>query len=165
MSTANYTRADLLRYTATMNHLRTGIYHLVRRMKVKNISNIEERLQAMGRRIGVDFARTWAPETKTFDKFIKEAYFGVLRSKVKLDVDLPAKTVKVTDDKCPHCKYQFEDISFAGCNVVVGFMEAYTHELKQAGKINFELKSLSVTESKTRGNENCVHMYRVEGTL
>ncbi len=165
MSTANFTRPDLLRYTATMNQMRNAVYHLVRRMVAKNVQNIDDRLQAMGRRIAVDFARAWAPETRTFEKFIKETYFGVLRSKVKVDVDVPSKTLKVTDDKCPHCRYRYEDISTAGCNVVAGFMEAYTHELKLAGKINFELKTLGVAESKMRGDENCVHIYRVEGAL
>ncbi len=165
MSTTNFTRADLLRYTATMNQMRNMVYHLVRRMVAKNVQNVDDRLQAMGRRIAVDFARAWVPETQTFEKFIKETYFGVLRSKVKLDMDTPSRTLKVTDEKCPHCKYRYEDVSTAGCNVVVGFMEAYTHELKLTGKINFELKSLGVAESKMRGDTNCVHLYRVEGSL
>ncbi len=165
MSTANFTRADLLRYTATMNQMRNMVYHLVRRIAAKNIQNVDDRLQAMGRRIAVDFARAWTPETRTFEKFIKETYFGVLRSKVKLEMDAPSKTLKVTDEKCPHCKYRYEDVTTAGCNVVAGFMESYTHELKMAGKINFELKTLGVAESKMRGDENCVHIYRVEGSL
>jgi len=165
MSTTNFTRTDLLRYTATMNQMRNAVYHLVRRMATKNVLNIEDRLQAMGRRIAIDYARAWMPETRDFEKFVKETYFGVLRSKVKLEIDAPTKTVKVTDDKCPHCMHRYEDISMPGCNVVVGFMETYTHELKVAGKLNFELKSLGVTKSKTRGDEVCEHLYRVEGTV
>ena len=165
MSTANFTRADLLRYTATMNQMRNAVYHLVRRMTAKNIQNMDDKLQAMGRRIAVDFARAWAPETHIFEKFVKETYFGVLRSKVKIEIDAPTKTIKVTDEKCPHCKYRYEDITVAGCNIVTGFMEAYTHELKVAGKINFELKTLGVAESRMYGDEKCVHMYRLEGNI
>ncbi|HMF34186.1 MAG TPA: hypothetical protein VKK79_22365 [Candidatus Lokiarchaeia archaeon] len=163
MSTSNYTRADLLRYTAAMNQMRNAVYHLVRRMAARKVSNIEERLQAMGQRAGIDYAKIWSPETRNFEKFVKEVYYGVLRSKVKVDVDAPSNTVKITDKNCPHCKYPYNDVSIAGCNVVLGFMEAYTREMQAAGKISFALKALGVSESKTLGNQECIHLYRLEG--
>jgi hypothetical protein len=164
MSTLNFTRADLLRYTATMNQMRNAVYHLVRRMVAQGVPNIDERLQAMGRRIAAEYARAWAPEARTFEKFIKDAYFGVIRSKVKVEVDAPSNTVKVTDKNCPHCKYPYDDVaSVAGCNVVLGFMEGYTHEINAQGKISFELKALGVSESRTRGDATCTHLYRLEG--
>jgi hypothetical protein len=132
-------------------------------MAAQKVPNIEERLQGMGQRIGADYAKVWSPETKNFEKFVKEVYFGVLHSKVKIDIDAPSNTVKVTDKNCPHCKYPYDDVNVAGCNVVLGFMEAYTREMRAAGKISFTLTALGVSETRTRSDEECVHLYKLEG--
>jgi hypothetical protein len=63
---------------------------------------------------------------------------------------------KVSDDKCPLCKYKYEDIDTAGCYVIIGMVESI---MKSLGYKEFE--AVNVSESKTDGNDICKHVYKI----
>lgn len=145
-------REVLLENQAPFNQMRNTIYHLIRFIRDKGARDVPGALQRMGRNAARTMRAYWEPDPGSLEDQFQEAYRFVVGSKVKVRRDQRRqRVVRVEDKKCRFCKYDYEDVDLAGCEIVVGFMV----EL-------FGLAGGEVVATRTRGDSRCVHEYRVE---
>jgi preprotein translocase subunit SecA len=161
----NYTREDLIKSDATMNQMRNAIYHLQRFLKINSITEIKERLRRMGRNIAHTYFQYWKPIEYVDFSNIKDVlatlYKNVLNSSVSIEIDEINKNIHIKDSDCPLCKYQFEDIEIAGCEVIAAMISEFIALInKEVGeKSPFMVKNLEVNESRAFGHKHCIHNY------
>jgi predicted hydrocarbon binding protein len=149
-------RSDLVNKSSLMNQMRNAVYHLMRFLKSKNVKNIKAELLEMGRNMGTSFYQAWQIEKSTLENDIKIIYDKVYHSKITIKSSDTESIITVTDDKCPLCKYKYDDIDTAGCFVIIGMTEAI---MKALGYNKF--KAIDVIESKTNGHSVCKHTYQI----
>ncbi|HMF33473.1 MAG TPA: hypothetical protein VKK79_18755 [Candidatus Lokiarchaeia archaeon] len=151
-------RAELFRSQAPFNQIRNAVYHLIQFIQEQQIDAVEG-LRRMGRDIARTFARYWTPEANDLTDVVAEIYRTVTGSKVKAEVT--GDTVRVVDKKCRLCKYQQEGVDVAGCEIIASLVAEFTAQCQAQGLLSKRLESLGVEESRTRGDRQCVHIYRV----
>ncbi len=150
-------RAELINKTAVMNQMRNAVYHLMRFLKSKNVKDMKAELLEMGRNLGTSYAKVWNISKSGLENDLKIIYDTVIHSKISIRNIENDTLIEITDDKCPLCKYKYEDIDTAGCYVIIGMVEAI---MKSIGYNSFQAKG--VTESKTNGNDVCKHLYKIK---
>lgn len=143
-----------------MNQLRNTVYHVIKRMQDHDPDTVLTRLRAMGARIGRTFVRYWTPKVRDPLKMIRDIYGQVVGSKVKVNARDAGAFIEVLDKNCSMCKYQMRDVDAAGCEIVVGMVaEILNHSLQgKAGAL--KVQAVGVETSRTRGNANCIHLFR-----
>ncbi|TXT65887.1 MAG: hypothetical protein BAJALOKI3v1_60026 [Promethearchaeota archaeon] len=169
----NYTRNDLLLADATMNQLRNAIYHLARFMNKNGVDNLKERLREMGKNISKTYLKYWSPtETVNLDnvrEVIATIYNKILQSSVSVELNEAENLVVVHDSSCPLCKYQYDDIHIAGCEIILGMISEYINLINgnSRDKTILITEPVRVQESRALGNNSCVQIfkYRVGGDL
>ena len=162
----NYTREDLIKSDATMNQMRNAIYHLQRFMKLNGISEVRDRLRNIGKNIAHTYFNYWKPieyvDISNLKDVIATIYKNVLSSSVSIELDDNNKVVRVRDTDCPLCKYHFNDIEVAGCEVISAmvseFISLINNELDE--KKTFKITNLEIEESKALGHKNCIQIYK-----
>ncbi len=164
----NYARSDLIKAEATMNQMRNAIVHLARFMKSNGVEDVKKRLRIMGRNIAKTYLNYWRPTNEVTEENIKDVlatiYQKIFNSSVLIEIDPVSKLITVTDSKCAMCKYKYEDIQIAGCEIIVGFVS------EMITQINAEIEDTSplavniidVKESRAFGGEHCVQLYNYE---
>ncbi|MHA1732796.1 MAG: hypothetical protein ACTSU5_12695 [Promethearchaeota archaeon] len=145
------TRGALVKKRAPFNQMRNVIYHLVRYLRSKGVEDVRASLRAMGRNTARTFVNSWTPSASATVDRVKEIYQFVLGSRVVASVG-DGGTVRVVDKKCRFCKYRYDDIDVAGCEIVVGLVAEM-----------LGLEPVAVEESKTLGGGACVHAYKLRG--
>ena len=159
----NLTREDLIQSDATMNQMRNMVYHLVRFMKINGISATRESLRKMGRNIALTYLQYWKPieqVTKAnLTSVITTIYKKILNSSVSVELDEINNIVIVKDNDCSLCKYQFNDIDVAGCEVIVGMISEMISQINKENP-RIVLQPRDIIESRTFGHKACVQSFK-----
>lgn len=162
----NYTREELIQSEATMNQMRNMIYHLVRFIGNNGVSDIKERLRGMGTNIAQTYINYWKPtqavNISNLKDFISTIYQKVLDSYISIEIDDIEKLVIVRDSKCSLCKYHYEDIEVAGCEIIIGMVSELVAQINSASKESslVFLEPLEVRESRAYGNKSCIQIFK-----
>ena len=150
-------RSELINKTAVMNQMRNAVYHLMRFLKSKNVKDMKSELLEMGRNLGSSYFKAWNISQTRLENDLKIIYETTIHSKISIRFLENNQMVEITDEKCPLCKYKYEDIDTAGCFVIMGMVESI---MKELGYKIFE--ALNVSESKTNGDSVCRHLYKLK---
>ncbi|NVM45485.1 MAG: hypothetical protein HWN79_11270 [Candidatus Lokiarchaeota archaeon] len=158
----NLTREDLLQSDATMNQMRNMVYHLERFMKINGISGTRENLRRMGRNIARTYIKYWKPidhvNKANISDVITTIYKKVLNSSVSVELDEINKIIMIKDNDCSLCKYQFNDIDVAGCEIIAAMISEIIACINNE-KSSFMLHPLDIIESRTFGNKYCIQSF------
>ncbi len=162
----NYTKGEVLLAEGTMNQMRNAIYHLVRFMERNGKSNINERLRRMGSNIAKTFIKYWKPIEIVTSSNIKDVintiYQKIVNSIVSIEVNEYNNTIIVKDQKCALCKYHYEDISVAGCEILLGLVSEMIFLINEQSKdaSSIYLEPFKVEQSKAYGNSSCIQVFK-----
>jgi hypothetical protein len=68
----------------------------------------------------------------------------------------------VIDSKCSLCKYQFEDVFIAGCEIILGLVSEMINGINENSpdSSRLRLEPFAVKESRTFGDDVCVQIYK-----
>lgn len=166
----NYSRNDLTELEAISNQMRNAVYHLMRFMKVNNIGSeeIKSKLRRMGANIAKTFINHWKPvnkvDSENLKDFIATVYKKILNSSIMIEIREEEKMIKVTDKNCALCKYHYEDIEVAGCEIVLGFVSEIIDQINKESiyKDIIYLEPIEVLESMTYGDNSCIHIFKFQ---
>lgn len=159
------TREDLIQSDATMNQMRNMVYHLERFMKINGVSETRENLRKMGRNIARTYIKYWKPieniSLSNVRDVITTIYKNVLNSSVSIEIDKFNKSISVKDNDCSLCKYHFNDIDVAGCEIIAAMIAEFIL------CVNIEKSSLilephDILESRTFGHKSCIQRFKYE---
>ncbi|MFX0026017.1 MAG: hypothetical protein ACFE8M_06345 [Candidatus Hermodarchaeota archaeon] len=162
----SYTRKDLVQSDATMNQMRNAIYHLERFMKNNSISEIKQRFHRMGQNIANTYIKHWKPIDKVDITNIKSVlatiYKNILNSSVSIEINDHEKLVIIRDNDCPLCKYHFEDIEVAGCEIIAAMVVELVSLINKQATNNpsFSIHPIEIKESRTFGNKSCIQLFK-----
>ncbi|MBY9003343.1 MAG: hypothetical protein KGD73_05180 [Candidatus Lokiarchaeota archaeon] len=160
----NYSRNELVQSEATMNQMRNSIYHLQRFMKNNGLTEIKQRLKRMGQNIAHTYVKYWKPieviDISNVSNGLATIYKNILNSTVSIDINSTNNTISVIDNDCALCKYPFEDIEVAGCEIVASMIAEFVNLINANSGTLFALEPINITESRTLGNKTCVHIYK-----
>jgi predicted hydrocarbon binding protein len=164
----NYSRNELVKSEATVNQMRNAIYHLQRFMKKNDLTEIKERFKRMGKNIAHTYVKYWKPVNKfdlsNISDGLATIYKSILNSTVTIEIDSYNKTITVKDNDCALCKYQFEDINVAGCEITTNMIAEFVNLINAQFGVPFALEPSNIKESRALGNKACIHVYKyIEG--
>ena len=161
----NLTRKDLIQSDATMNQMRNMVYHLERFMKINGISRTRENLRRMGRNIARTYTKYWTPidhvNKVNVNDVITTIYKKILNSSVSVELDEINKIVMVKDNDCSLCKYQFNDIDVAGCEIIAAMISEIISCFNKEKPLLI-LQPLDIIESKTFGHKSCIQSFKYQ---
>lgn len=164
----SYTRKDLVQSDATMNQMRNAIYHLERFMKNNGISEIKQRFHRMGQNIANTYIKHWKPIDKVDITNIKSVlatiYKNILNSTVSIEINDYEKLIIIRDSDCPLCKYHFEDIQVAGCEIIAAMVVELVSLINKQANNNssFSIHPIEIKESRTFGNKSCIQLIKYD---
>jgi len=140
------------------NQMRNSIYILQRYMNQHHLSDkdIQDRLINMGKNIGATFVTQLEPSPKDLSLLLRNLYKTTVNSKVK--VEIVGDAIIVRDSRCSLCKYQYDDISVPGCNIVIAMIS------EMLIRLGYQVTDQSIVQSKTFGDKLCEHRYILEET-
>jgi hypothetical protein len=162
----NYTREELVQSEATMNQLRNAVYHLERFMKLNDVKDIRTKLRRMGKNIAQTYIKYWKPIDSVNLTNIKDVlatlYKNILNSGVSVELDKLQNSIIVKDSNCALCKYHFDDINEAGCEITIAMMAEIISIINQDSNSTpeFSIEPFEVSESRSLGNKTCIHHYK-----
>ena len=162
----NYTREELVQSDACLNQLRNAVYHLERFMKLNAITDIRTNLRRMGKNIAQTYSKYWKPIDSVNLENIKDVlatlYKNILNSGVSIELDNLENSIMVKDSDCALCKYHFEDIDEAGCEIILAMMAEFVALINKESesKPNFSIEPFEVSESRSLGHKICIHRYK-----
>ncbi len=162
----SYSRKDLVESDATMNQMRNAIYHLERFIKNNNISEIKQRFQRMGQNIANTYIKYWKPIDKVEFTNIKNVlatiYKNILNSSVSIEINDYEKVISVKDNDCALCKYHFEDIQVAGCEIIAAMVAELVSLInnKTEKDPSFSIQPIEIKESRTFGSKSCIQLFK-----
>jgi ribosomal protein L25 (general stress protein Ctc) len=161
----NLTRDDMIQSDATMNQMRNMVYHLERFMKINGVSESREKLRRMGQNIARTYVKYWKPidniNLSNVRDFMATIYKHVLNSSVSIEINKSDKTIMVQDNDCSLCKYQFNDIDVAGCEIIAAMISEIVSCINKE-KSSIILEPLDVLESRTFGHKSCIQRFKYE---
>ena len=162
----NYSRNELVKSEATMNQMRNSIYILQRLMKVNGLTEIKQRLIRMGQNIAYTYVKYWKPieviDLTNISDGLATIYKNVLNSTVSIEMDSTNKTISVMDNDCALCKYPFEDIEVAGCEIIASMIAELVKLINTQSGTSFSLEPINIKESRALGNKTCIHVYKYQ---
>ncbi|TXT59717.1 MAG: hypothetical protein BAJALOKI1v1_1380009 [Promethearchaeota archaeon] len=162
----NLTRSELKAADATMNQLRNAIYHLGRFMGKNGVEDLATRFHQMGRNIAKTYYAYWNPiemvSLNNIRDVIATIYKEILNSSVGVEINNTEKVIVVRDSGCALCKYHYEDIEIAGCEILLGLISEYINQINLHSKKNPEIfiEPLNVQESRAYGNKSCIQIFK-----
>ena len=162
----NYTKADVLQAEATMNQMRNAIYHLARFMEQNGKKDQIERLRRMGQNIARTFSNYWTPihivTLVNVKDVISTIYKKIFLSSVAIEIkdDL----ISVKDTNCALCRYHYEDLNIAGCEIILGLVSELISLISKKSKdiSSIYLEPFKVEQSKAFGDTSCIQIYKVK---
>ncbi|MFX0106134.1 MAG: hypothetical protein ACFE75_11670 [Candidatus Hodarchaeota archaeon] len=162
----NFSRKELLKTEATMNQMRNAIYHLARLMEKNSIQDSKENFRRMGKNIAKTYVKYWKPiEIVTLTNLkdvITTIYQKVLDSTISIEINYIEKLITVKDYKCALCKYHYDDVEIAGCEIILGMVAEFIclicKESNEASSIFLE--PFEVSESQAYGSKMCIQIYK-----
>ncbi|KKM97229.1 hypothetical protein LCGC14_1170220 [marine sediment metagenome] len=162
----NYSRKDLTQTEATMNQMRNSVYELTRFMKKNGILDLKSTLRRMGQNLARTYIHYWKPtdtvKITNLKDVITTIYQKILNSSISIEINDTESMVKVQDYKCALCKYQYDDIDIAGCEVILGMVSEFVSLISREslGSSSIFLKPYNVEESRVFGNKACIQLYK-----
>ncbi|MFX1278309.1 MAG: hypothetical protein ACFFA3_02760 [Promethearchaeota archaeon] len=162
----NFSRKELIQSDATMNQMRNAIYELARLMERNGTADLSSRLRRMGQEIAKTFINYWKPtESVTLINIrdlITTIYQKVLNSSISIEVEEKSNSIKVRDNNCALCKYHYEDIEIAGCEIVIGMVSEIISQINRESNkpSSLYLEPLEIEESRAYGNNTCIQVYK-----
>ena len=125
----NFSRNELIQTEATMNQMRNAIFHLARLMEKNGIQDSKDKLRRMGQNIARTYVNYWKPTDiitlANLKDIITTIYQKVLNSAVSVEINELEKAINVQDYRCALCKYHYEDIDIAGCEILLGLVSEF----------------------------------------
>jgi hypothetical protein len=149
-----------------MNQMRNAVYELARFMHKNGISDLKDKLRKMGRNIGKTYVRSWIPTDQINISNLKDVittiYQKILNSSTSIEIDEIGNTIKVQDYRCALCKYQYDDIEIAGCEIILGMVSEIVNLIneKSPDTTSTLLEPFEVVESRAYGNKVCIQLYK-----
>ncbi|MBY8983733.1 MAG: hypothetical protein KGD65_01550 [Candidatus Lokiarchaeota archaeon] len=162
----NYSRADLTQTDVTMNQMRNAVYELARFMGKNGVTDLNIKLRKMGKNIARTYIRYWKPTDRVKISNLKDVittiYQKILNSSVSIEIVDNEKLIKVQDQKCALCKYQYDDVEIAGCEIILGMVSEIINLINEEGKdiSSVFIEPLEVSESQAYGNKVCIQVYK-----
>lgn len=162
----NYSRKDLTQTEATMNQMRNSVYELTRFMKKNGILDLKSTLRRMGQNLARTYIHYWKPtdtvKITNLKDVITTIYQKILNSSISIEINDTESMVKVQDYKCALCKYQYDDIDIAGCEIILGMVSEFVSLISREslGSSSIFLKPYNVEESRVFGNKSCIQLYK-----
>ncbi|GAH47166.1 unnamed protein product [marine sediment metagenome] len=162
----NYSRADLTQTDATMNQMRNAVYEIARLMGKNGVADLKVKLRKMGKNIANTYIRYWKPTDQVNISNLKDVittiYQKILNSSISIEIVDIENLVKVQDHKCALCKYQYDDVEIAGCEIIIGMVSEIINlinrEVKDVSTVFIE--PFEVAESRAYGNKSCIQVYK-----
>jgi len=167
-----YSRSELFLSEATMNQMRNSVYYLARLMEKKGTTDINVRLRNMGRNIARTFIKYWKPieiiNESNIKDVLKTIYQKIVESSISIDINNNEKLIIIKDYKCSLCRYHYEDIKIAGCEILLGLVSELVFLINEESKdpSSIFLEPREVKESRSYGNNLCMHVfnYKIGGS-
>ncbi|MFX1325737.1 MAG: hypothetical protein ACFE8N_12345 [Promethearchaeota archaeon] len=162
----NYSREELVQSDATMNQMRNAVYELARFMRKNGISHLKDKLRMMGQNIAKTYVRYWTPtdliNITNLKDVITTIYQKILNSSTSIEIDEIETIIKVQDFRCALCKYQYDDIEIAGCEIILGMVSEIINLIseKSSNPTSMFLEPIEVAESRSYGNKACIQIYK-----
>lgn len=150
----------------TMNQMRNSLYTLVRFMKKNGIKDPEENFRRMGKDIARTFIKYWQPteivSMRNLKDVITTIYKKVLNSSISIEINDTEHLVIVQDYKCALCKYQYDDVEIAGCEILLGMVSEFISLINKESddSRSLYLEPYKVKESRAYGNKSCIQLYK-----
>lgn len=162
----NYTKGEVFQAEATMNQMRNAIYHLARFMEKNGKKDQIKRLRRMGRNIARTIFNYWKPiymvTVVNVKDVISTIYKKILMSNVVIEIkdDL----ISVKESNCALCKYQYEDVNIAGCEITLGLVSEFISLISKKSKdmSSIYLEPYEVEQSKALGHTSCIQVYKIK---
>jgi hypothetical protein len=135
-------------------------------MEKNGVSNVKERLRIMGQNIAKTYVRYWKPTEAVLLSNLKDVittiYQKILNSAVTIEIDEVEQVINVQDSKCALCKYQYDDITIAGCEIILGMVAEITSLISNNSpdSSSLFLEPLEVSESQAYGNKTCIQVFK-----
>ena len=164
----NYSRKDLVQTEATMNQMRNSIHILASFMEKNGVLDLKERLRKMGQNIAKTYIRYWKPTNVVTSSNLKDVittiYQKVLNSSTSIEIDDVENLIRVQDYSCALCKYQYDDIEIAGCEITLGMVSGIISLINKESSdpSSIFLEPYEVKESRAFGNKTCIQLYKYE---
>ena len=93
---------------------------------------------------------------------ITTIYQKILNSSISIEIDESKNIIKVRDQNCALCKYHYDDIEIAGCEIIIGMVSEIisliSKESNDASAFSFE--PFEILESRALGNKTCIQVYK-----
>jgi preprotein translocase subunit SecA len=162
----NFSRKELIQSDATMNQMRNAIYELARLMEKNGISDLNQKLRNMGQEMAKTIINYWKP-TKTvtlsnIKDVIATIYQKLLNSSISIEIDEINNLIRVRDQNCSLCKYHYDDIEIAGCEIIIGMVSEIISQISNESKeiSSVLLDPVEILESRALGNKTCIQVYK-----
>ena len=160
----NYSRKELVQSEATMNQMRNSVYILQRFMKNNGLTEIKQRFKRMGQNIAHTYVKYWKPieiiNLNNISDGLATLYKNILSSTVSIEINSTNNTISVKDNDCALCKYPFDDIEVAGCEIIANMIAEFVNLINTQSGTPFTLEPINIKESRAFGNKSCIHVYK-----
>ncbi|MFW9875666.1 MAG: hypothetical protein ACFFG0_21390 [Candidatus Thorarchaeota archaeon] len=124
------------------------------------MSDLKEKLRKMGQNVAKTFIKYWNPIDTVNISNLKDViitiYQKILNSSPSIEINDTKKLVKVQDSNCALCKYHYNEIEIAGCEIILGMVS----EIISLISNSLVLEPHEVTESRAYGNKICIQVYK-----
>ncbi|MFX0028490.1 MAG: hypothetical protein ACFE8B_04740 [Candidatus Hermodarchaeota archaeon] len=162
----NFSRKELIQSDATMNQMRNAIYELARIMERNGVSELNNRLRRMGQDIGKTFFKHWKAidvvNLTNLKDVLTTIYQKILNSSISIEIDETKNLIKVRDTNCALCKYHYDDIEIAGCEIVIGMVSEIISSINKESpeSFSFSIEPVEILESRAYGDKVCIQLYK-----
>jgi hypothetical protein len=135
-------------------------------MEKNGVSNLKEKLREMGKNIAKTYVQYWKPtdsvNLSNLKDVISTIYQKILNSSPSIELNEAEKSVKIRDHNCALCKYHYNDIEIAGCEIILGMVSEI---ISLIGKESNDISSVvfepyEVIESRAYGDKACIQQYK-----
>ncbi len=162
----NYSKADVLKAEATMNQMRNAIYHLTRFMQKNGKTDQIKRLRRMGRNIARTIFNYWKPISMVTAVNVKDVISTIYKKIFISNVVIEIKDdlISVKENNCALCKYQYEDVNIAGCEITLGLVSEFISLISKKSKdmASIYLEPYKIEQSKALGHTSCIQVYQIK---
>jgi hypothetical protein len=135
-------------------------------MEKNGVSNVRERLRIIGQNIAKTYVRYWKPTETVLLSNLKDVlstiYQKILNSAVSIEIDDVGKVIRIQDYKCALCKYQYDDVTIAGCEIILGMVSEIVSLISNNSHDSSSviLEPLEISESRVYGNKTCIQVFK-----
>ena len=149
-----------------MNQMRNSIHILASLMEKNGVSDLKAKLREMGQNIARTYIQYWCPTNKVNISNLKDVlttiYQKILNSSISIEIVDNESLVKVRDHNCALCKYQYDDIEIAGCEIILGMVSEIVSQISKGSNDtdSLYLEPNEVSESRAYGNKLCNQIFR-----